>query len=93
MSKEANEMQQHMDRYELFFKKRYKVLHTVNDFLIGLLFFVGSFFFFSATLKPAGIWLFVIGSFQLMTRPAIRFIHDVHYRRYLERRLMRTNSD
>ncbi|OLF92068.1 hypothetical protein B4094_2845 [Bacillus licheniformis] len=39
--------QNNNNRYELFFKKRYKVLHTLNDFLIGLLFLVGSFCFFS----------------------------------------------
>lgn len=78
--------QNHNDRYELFFKKRYKVLHTLNDFLIGLLFLVGSFCFFFEELKPAGIWMFVIGSFQLLIRPTIRLVHDFNYRKFVESR-------
>lgn len=33
-----NEMKKQINRYELFFKKRYKVLYTVNDFIIGAIF-------------------------------------------------------
>lgn len=42
--KEERDMKARMERYEMFFKKRYKVLYTVNDFMIGVLFLVGSFF-------------------------------------------------
>ncbi|MBU5245646.1 YrhK family protein [Bacillus halotolerans] len=71
---EANaekEMKKQINRYELFFKKRYKVLYTVNDFIIGFLFFIGSFFFFYDELMSAGIWLFAVGSFLLLIRPTI----------------------
>ncbi|MGN9864495.1 YrhK family protein [Bacillus swezeyi] len=84
MSKEANELKEKINRYEQFFKKRYKILYTLNDFIIGVLFFVGSFFFFFDQLEPAGIWLFAIGSLQLLIRPTIRLIHDVHYRRHIK---------
>ncbi len=43
---EEHDFQKELKRYELFFKKRYKILYTVNDFIIGALFLVGSFFFF-----------------------------------------------
>lgn len=43
---EEHDIQKELKRYELFFKKRYKVLYTVNDFIIGAMFLVGSFFFF-----------------------------------------------
>ncbi|MDR4410542.1 hypothetical protein FO499_30200, partial [Bacillus anthracis] len=33
----------------------------------------------------AGIWLFAVGSFLLLIRPTIRFVHDFHYRKHLER--------
>lgn len=85
---EANaekEMKKQINRYELFFKKRYKVLYTVNDFIIGSLFFIGSFFFFYDELMSAGIWLFAVGSFLLLIRPTIRLVHDFHYRKHLER--------
>ncbi|MCY8004809.1 YrhK family protein [Bacillus haynesii] len=78
--------QNNNNRYELFFKKRYKVLHILNDFLIGLLFLVGSFYFFSEELKQAGIWMFVIGSFLLLIRPTIRLVQDFHYRKFVESR-------
>ncbi|WVP27867.1 YrhK family protein [Bacillus licheniformis] len=78
--------QNNNNRYELFFKKRYKVLHTLNDFLIGLLFLVGKLLLFLRELKPAGLWMFVIGSFQLLIRPTIRLVHDFHYRKFVESR-------
>ncbi|MGZ9791192.1 YrhK family protein [Bacillus atrophaeus] len=83
--KEERDMKARMERYEMFFKKRYKVLYTVNDFMIGVLFLVGSFFFFSEKMKSAGIWLFVTGSFLLLIRPTIRLIHDFHYRKHLKK--------
>ncbi|MDP4082115.1 MAG: YrhK family protein, partial [Bacillota bacterium] len=42
--------------------------------------------FFSEELKPAGLWMFVIGSFQLLIRPTIRLVHDFHYRKFVESR-------
>ena len=41
---------------------------------------------FSEELKPAGLWMFVIGSFQLLIRPTIRLVHDFHYRKFVESR-------
>ncbi|WP_395958033.1 YrhK family protein [Bacillus sp. PAMC26543] len=78
-------MKKQINRYELFFKKRYKVLYTVNDFIIGFLFFIGSFFFFYDELMSAGIWLFAVGSFLLLIRPTIRLVHDFSFRKHLER--------
>ncbi|MFZ4451173.1 YrhK family protein [Salibacterium aidingense] len=74
-----------LGRYEFFVQKKYTILHTLNDFLLGLWFFIGSFFFFSEPLKSIGIWLFVIGSFQLMVRPAIRLVHDFHLQKHIEK--------
>lgn len=66
---EEHDIKKELNRYELFFKKRYKVLYTVNDFIIGALFLVGSFFFFYDQLMSAGIWLFAIGSLLLLSGP------------------------
>ncbi|KAF1679518.1 YrhK family protein [Bacillus mexicanus] len=79
-----NEIKKEFTQYEPFFKKQYKVLYTVNDFIIGALFLIGSFFFFYDQLMSAGIWLFALGSFLLLIRPTIRLIHDFHYRKHLE---------
>ncbi len=75
----------HMGSYDLFFKKGYKVLYTVNDILIGIWFLIGSFMFFSESTKTAGVWLFVIGSFEMLIRPVIRLVHDFHLRRHLKK--------
>ena len=58
---------------ELTIRDRYETASIVNDALIALEFFVGSFFFFEGSeLKDVGVWLFVVGSAQLAIRPAIR---------------------
>ncbi|WP_276734144.1 YrhK family protein [Bacillus sp. (in: firmicutes)] len=87
-----NEIKKELTRYELFFKKRYKILYTVNDFIIGALFLVGSFFFFYDQFMSAGIWLFAIGSLLLLIRPTIRLIHDFHYRKHVERQFKHQSS-
>ena len=63
---------------ELIINQRYETLSIVNDFLIGVLFLVGSCFFFYPSTENAGVWLFVIGSAQLLIRPTIRLAHNVH---------------
>ncbi|SNZ18112.1 YrhK-like protein [Terribacillus aidingensis] len=68
--------------YGIFFKRPYQILYMLNDFLIGLIFLVGSFFFMYESLKVAGCWLFAAGSFLLLVRPTIRLIHDINYKKY-----------
>ena len=71
-------------KYELFFKKSYKVINSINDFLIGIWFLIGSILFFYDSLKNIGIWLFILGSVQLIIRPTIKLVHDFHLRKYLK---------
>ncbi|AUW32443.1 hypothetical protein A5904_05185 [Acidithiobacillus caldus] len=71
---------------ELIINQRYETLSIVNDFLIGVLFLVGSCFFFYASTENAGVWLFVIGSAQLLIRPTIRLAHNVHIKKIGGRR-------
>lgn len=79
-----------MGNHGIFLKKNYEVLYTINDFLIGVWFLVGSIFFYFDSWKTWGVNLFVLGSFQLLIRPTIRLIHQFHlkrhYRREYERR-------
>ncbi len=70
---------------EITIRDRYETASIVNDVLIAIEFFVGSFFFFSwveeFASKDVGVWLFVVGSAQLMIRPAIRLARRVSLRR------------
>lgn len=67
---------------ELVIRQRYETVSIINDLLIGGWFLVGSFFFFSPSLTHIGTWLFVLGSIEMLIRPAIRFTRRVHLRRY-----------
>ena len=71
---------------ELVIRRRYEVLSIVNDILIAVWFTVGSFFFFSDALTYAGTWLFVVGSIELLIRPAIRLTRQLHLQRLPGRR-------
>lgn len=71
-----------MGREELVIHRRYEVLSIVNDFLIGVWFVIGSVcFFYEGTIQTVGVWLFVIGSVQLLIRPAIRLHRYVYFKR------------
>ncbi|MFC5138290.1 YrhK family protein [Actinomycetospora rhizophila] len=66
---------------ELIIRRRYQLLSIINDILIAVWFTIGSFMFFSDKLTYAGTWLFVIGSIELLIRPAIRLIRQIHLQR------------
>lgn len=72
----------HLGREELVIRHRYETISIANDLLIGTLFLVGSFFFFSPSLTQIGTWLFVAGSIEMLIRPVIRLTRRVHLRRY-----------
>ncbi len=63
---------------ELLIRNRYETLSIANDFMIGILFLIGSFFFFYPSMETAGVWLFVIGSAELLIRPVIRLARNIH---------------
>ena len=67
---------------ELVIRQRYETASIVNDLLIGMWFLVGSFLFFSSATVKAGTWLFVIGSIEMLIRPAIRMTRRVHLQRF-----------
>ncbi|WP_308388767.1 YrhK family protein [Acidithiobacillus sp. AMEEHan] len=68
-------------RDTLVIDRRYETLSIVNDFIIGFLFLIGSIFFFYSATETAGVWLFVIGSAQLLIRPSIRLAHNIHIKK------------
>lgn len=56
----------------------YKALYQLNDVVLGIVFLIGSFLFFSDATVTIGTVLFVIGSIQMTVRPLIAFSHDLH---------------
>ncbi|MEG3613944.1 YrhK family protein [Isoptericola haloaureus] len=66
---------------ELVVRQRYETLSIVNDILIGVWFVVGSALFFSESTATAGTWLFLLGSVQMLLRPAIRLRRRLHLQR------------
>jgi len=66
---------------QLIIRRRYETLSMFNDFLIGIWFLIGSFFFLSDALITDGTWLFIVGSAQLLIRPGIRLAAHVHLQR------------
>ncbi|MDW5376927.1 YrhK family protein [Halomonas sp. HP20-15] len=66
---------------ELVIHQRYEVLSIINDFMLGLWFAVGSVcFFFEGGIKTLGVWLFLIGSVQLLLRPMIRLHRYIRFK-------------
>lgn len=68
----------HIGREELIIRGRYEVLSIVNDILIAVWFTIGSILFFFPGTTTAGTWLFLLGSLQLLIRPAIRLTRRIH---------------
>lgn len=69
-----------MGRDELVIRQRYQTISILNDFLIGIWFLIGSIAFFWPAWEHTGVWLFVLGSAQLIVRPTIRLAHRIHLR-------------
>lgn len=71
-----------LGREELVIHRRYEVLSMANDAMLGVWFTIGSFcFFYEGTIKTFGVWLFVLGSIQLLIRPLIRMHRYVRFKR------------
>lgn len=60
----------------------YKAIYQINDIVLGLVFLIGSFLFFSDSTMVIGTVLFVIGSLQMTARPLISFVHDLKLSNY-----------
>ncbi|REJ10328.1 YrhK family protein [Halobacillus trueperi] len=71
----------HIGKHDIFFKKTYDMLYTINDVLIGFWFLIGSLFFYFEHLKNVGVTLFVLASIQMLIRPTIRLVHYFHMKK------------
>ncbi|MCL4349517.1 MAG: YrhK family protein [Candidatus Thermoplasmatota archaeon] len=65
---------------EKFIKRFYDWLSIANDIMVGLEFVIGSIFFLPSELKYStlGVYLFIIGSTQLLIRPMINIARRIH---------------
>lgn len=71
----------HIGKDELVVRQRYEAASVANDILIAVWFLIGSVMFFSPAWTHVGTWCFVLGSVELMIRPAIRLSRQVHIQR------------
>ncbi|MCM2674926.1 YrhK family protein [Alkalicoccobacillus plakortidis] len=67
-------------RFRLYFRKRYQLITTVNDLLIGFFFVVGSILNFFSSIEMVGNSLYLCGSLLLASRPVLRIMHDASLR-------------
>lgn len=62
----------------------YDIAYTLVDFSAAVLFIVGSWMFFYASLMTAGTWLFLIGSVLFAVRPTLRLAREIATLRHPE---------
>jgi hypothetical protein len=70
-----------ISHHVLVVQNRYQVLARVNDLLTGLWFLAGSILFLFDGGKLLGTIFFIIGSAELLIRPVIQIVRDVHLKR------------
>lgn len=78
VDRSANSLSIHVGHEQIVIERMYEVASIVNDFMIGAWFLAGSILFFWEETTYDGTWLFVIGSAQLLIRPAIRLARHIH---------------
>ncbi len=78
---DQNSLTLRMGHEELVIRRKYEAASIANDVLIGLWFLVGSIMFFWEKTMTAGTWCFVVGSVELLARPAIRLARQFHIQR------------
>ncbi len=62
-------------------QRKYDALGALNDLLIAIWFLIGSVFFLSSSLVEDGTWLFILGSAQLLIKPALKLASLIHVSR------------
>ena len=69
-----------LSKKDTILKRRYEALAATNDLLIGIWFLLGSIFFLTPSLVERGTWLFILGSAQLLIKPAIKLAQLIHFK-------------
>jgi hypothetical protein len=76
--KKNRELDVDIGNHHIVIWRRYEALGALNDLLIAIWFFIGSFFFLNDSLMQSGTWLFIVGSAQLIIKPLIKLISLIH---------------
>jgi len=58
--------------------KIYKSLSIINDIMVGIEFLIGSILFLPGNNTTFGVYLFILGSSQLLIRPFIEIARKIH---------------
>ena len=66
---------------EIDIDKRWETASIANDVMVALWFLAGSILFLNSDLVTLGTWFFVVGSAELLARPALRLGRRIHIRR------------
>ena len=77
---------------EIDIDNRWETASIANDVLVALWFLVGSVLFLRADLVTVGTWFFIVGSLELLARPALRLGRRIHIRRVREDSRSQPNS-
>ncbi|EEZ92541.1 MAG: hypothetical protein BJBARM4_0903 [Candidatus Parvarchaeum acidiphilum ARMAN-4] len=73
------------DKIKRDIERNYKALGLINAFMIGIEFLIGSIEFLPGHLNTIGIYLFILGSFQILLVPTIRISRDIHIKLRLKK--------
>ncbi|MDV2683688.1 YrhK family protein [Alkalihalophilus lindianensis] len=82
-----------MGRMRIYFDKRYRVISTINDLLIGILFVVGSILNFFDEAEMIGLISYLAGSTFLVARPILRLMHSATLRKEIQDKDTYTTDD
>ena len=78
---ETPQFEMNLGQEHIVIQRRYEALGALNDLLIAIWFLIGSFFFLSNSLVERGTWLFIVGSAQLLIKPALKLASLIHVSR------------
>lgn len=73
------------DKIKRDIERNYKALGLINAFMIGIEFLIGSIEFLPGHLNTIGVYLFILGSFQILLIPTIRISRDIHIKLRLKK--------
>lgn len=81
LKRDKNYFEFDIGRFGVFFNKRYHLLATINDLMLGIWFVIGSVLFLFHQTQMAGTILFILGSVQLLGRPILKLLHGFFIRK------------
>jgi hypothetical protein len=67
-------------KYKMIVEKRYNVLSWLNDFFLGVLYFIGSILYLTDVDQRIAISFFLAGSVLMIARSVLNILKDLHIR-------------